>query len=282
MERLAGRDTAGAQAPSERIGDAVAPEPTVDELKAEISQTQDQLQQTLTEIQERLSPAHLAEQAKHTVRDATVGRVTDMAEQVGQTASRMVEQTRRAAEGLPRPVRNNPWPLALIGVGAAWFFVQSRSQDAADWRHDDEWETGPYGAPDRRRHEYPPHASDRGRTAAAASATASDVTERVRELATDATRRARVLSRDTHYRLGRTMQDNPMVLGAVALAAGALIGTMLPGTEVEDAYLGETRDSLVDSAREIAEDKVQELSQAVRDVAQPNATAPGTSVTAPS
>jgi len=72
------------------------------------------------------------------------------------------------------------------------------------------------------------------------------------------------------------------LLGAVALAAGALIGTMLPGTEVEDAYLGETRDSLVDSAREIAEDKVQELSQAIRDVAQPNATAPGTSVTAPS
>ena len=73
-----------------------------------------------------------------------------------------------------------------------------------------------------------------------------------------------------------------MVLGAVALAAGALIGTMLPGTEVEDAYLGETRDSLVDSAREIAEDKVQELSQAVRDVAQPNAATPGNPGTPPS
>src|SRR4029450_4617157 len=100
---------AGAEAPPDRIGEAVAPEPTVDELKAEISETQGQLQQTLTEIQERLSPAHLAEQAKNPVRDATVGRVTDMAEQIGQTASRMVEQTRRAAEGLPRPIRNNPW-----------------------------------------------------------------------------------------------------------------------------------------------------------------------------
>ena len=94
--------------PSMRHRRAAGHRATVDELKAEISETQGQLQQTLAAIQERLSPAHLAEQAKNTVRDATVGRVTDMAEQVGHTANRMVEQTRRAAEGLPRPIRNNP------------------------------------------------------------------------------------------------------------------------------------------------------------------------------
>jgi len=82
--------------------------------------------------------------------------------------------------------------------------------------------------------------------------------------------------------LGRTMQSNPMVLGAVALAAGALIGTLLPSTDVEDTYMGETRDTLVDSARDIAEDKVQELSKAVRDVAQPEASTPGASFSSPS
>ena len=53
-----------------------------------------------------------------------------------------------------------------------------------------------------------------------------------------------------------------MVLGAVALAAGALIGTLMPGTDVEDSYMGETRDTVVDSAREMAEDNVEKLSQA--------------------
>jgi ElaB/YqjD/DUF883 family membrane-anchored ribosome-binding protein len=268
-------------APLVDAGEPLAAEPTVDELKAEISQTQGQLQQTLTEIQERLSPAHLAEQAKNTVRDATVGKVTDMAEQVGQTASRMVEQTRRAAEGLPRPIRNNPWPLALIGVGVAWFLVRSRSQASDDWQRD-EWDGGQYGGNGGRQREYAEYPDYRGRSSGPGASTASDVTDRVRDMATDATRRARDLSRDTQDRLGRTMQSNPMVLGAVALAAGALIGTLLPSTDVEDTYMGETRDTLVDSARDIAEDKVQELSKAVRDVAQPEASTPGASFSSPS
>jgi len=268
-----------AATPSVDAGAAV-PGPTVDQLKAEISATQGQLQQTLSEIQERLSPAHLAEQAKHTVRDATVGRVTDMAEQVGQTASRMVEQTRRAAEGLPRPIRNNPWPLALIGIGAAWFLVRSRSQASDNWRGR-EWDGGDYGSSNPRQYEYAED-SYRGRASGPASSTASDVTDRVRDMATEATRRARDLSRDTQYRLGRTMQDNPMVLGAVAVAAGALIGTWLPGTDVEDSYMGETRDTLVDSARDLAEDKVQELSKVVREVAQPEASTPAASFSSPS
>ena len=90
-------------------------------------------------------------------------------------------------------------------------------------------------------------------------------------MASDVSRRARDLSRTTQNRLGQTMRDNPMAVGAVALAAGALIGTLMPRTEVEDTYLGETRDTVVDSAREIAEDKVQELSKVVRDSSGPNA-----------
>ena len=203
-----------------------------------------------------------------------------MAEQVGHTASRMVEQTRRAAERLQRPVRNNPWPLALIGVGVTWFLVRSRGQASDDWARD-EWYDGQYDANARRQDEYAEYSDYRGRALRPGS-TASDVTDRVRDIATDATRRARVLSRDTQYRFGRTMQDNPMVLGAVALAAGALIGTLLPGTEVEDTYMGETRDTLVNSAREMAEDKVQELSAVVRDGSQDEASAPETSFPSPS
>ena len=159
-----------------------------------------------------------------------------MAEQVGQTASRMVEQTRRAAEGLPRPVRNNPWPLALIGVGAAWFLVRSRSQASDDWRRRREWDGGEYdNYAGRQRGVRRVFGLSRTRLRTGVFGgvvsdvtdrvrdVATDATDRVRDMATDATRRAQALSRDAQYRLGRTMEENPMVLGAVALAAGALI-----------------------------------------------------------
>jgi hypothetical protein len=64
---------------------------------------------------------------------------------------------------------------------------------------------------------------------------------------------------DVQTRIARSMRENPLAYGVAALAAGALMGSLMPRTEVEDEYLGETRDSLLDSAREMAEDTVQKL-----------------------
>src|SRR5262249_17177748 len=108
------------EAAPEAAAAGTTPEPSVPGLKAEIAQTREEMQETIAEIQERLSPSHLAEQAKTTVREATMGRVANMAERAGQTASAVATQTRRAANRLPRPVRDNPLPLALIGAGVVW------------------------------------------------------------------------------------------------------------------------------------------------------------------
>jgi hypothetical protein len=43
-----------------------------------------------------------------------------------------------------------------------------------------------------------------------------------------------------------TLQDEPLVLGALAVAIGAAIGAALPSTRVEDELLGETRDRVRD------------------------------------
>ena len=91
-----------------------------------------------------------------------------------------------------------------------------------------------------------------------------DVTGKLGNVASDVGHRAREIGRSTQNRLSRTMRDNPLALGAVAVIAGAVIGSMLPRSAVEDSYLGETRDDLVDSAKEIAHEKVQKLSDATR------------------
>jgi hypothetical protein len=53
------------------------------------------------------------------------------------------------------------------------------------------------------------------------------------------------------------VSDNPVVLGALGLAAGALLGALLPRTDVEDAYLGETAGQVAAGARDMAGDLVE-------------------------
>ncbi|MBA3269205.1 MAG: DUF3618 domain-containing protein, partial [Acidobacteria bacterium] len=107
--------------------------PSQGQLKAEIHETQSELQQTVAEIQERLSPTNLKEQAANTVRDATIGRVQDMMNRAEGTVSQAVETTRNAASTATRSVRNNPMPLALIGIGVAWLLASKRQRS-------DEWD----------------------------------------------------------------------------------------------------------------------------------------------
>ena len=86
--------------------DELSSDSDVEQIKAEISETQVELQQTVAEIQDRLSPAHLKDQAASTVRDATIGKVQHM------------------MQG-----NNNSIPYALIGIGAAWLLASRRSSD---------------------------------------------------------------------------------------------------------------------------------------------------------
>ena len=64
------------------------------------------------------------------------------------------------------------------------------------------------------------------------------------------------------YRARRSVSDildtEPLVLGAVGLAVGAAMGAILPRTDAEDRYMGETRDRLRDEAEEFARDKYEQ------------------------
>jgi ElaB/YqjD/DUF883 family membrane-anchored ribosome-binding protein len=51
------------------------------------------------------------------------------------------------------------------------------------------------------------------------------------------------------------MQEEPMVLAGVGLALGAIIGAMVPSTEIEERYLGPTAEQLKEQAREAAREQ---------------------------
>jgi hypothetical protein len=60
------------------------------------------------------------------------------------------------------------------------------------------------------------------------------------------------------------LEENPMAAGAIAIAAGALLGALLPPTDKEDQMLGETRDRLAERARQLAAQAAEQARQAER------------------
>lgn len=62
----------------------------------------------------------------------------------------------------------------------------------------------------------------------------------------------------------RTLQENPLAIGAMAIVFGAGLGFAVPESGYEHQLLGETRDKLADKAQEAAQD----LTQKVTSVAQ--------------
>lgn len=50
------------------------------------------------------------------------------------------------------------------------------------------------------------------------------------------------------------LQDNPIAVGAMGVAAGALLGAMLPSTESEDRWMGEMRNRVAEDFKAGARD----------------------------
>jgi hypothetical protein len=92
-----------------------------DTIRRQIDYTRAQMTTTINEIGERLSPDNLIQQAKTSVREATVGRMKDMSYQ----ANRKMEGM---SAGLGQTVRDNPLPVALIGLGLGWLILADRSK----------------------------------------------------------------------------------------------------------------------------------------------------------
>jgi hypothetical protein len=68
--------------------------------------------------------------------------------------------------------------------------------------------------------------------------------------------------------LQRQLNDNPLLVGAVAVAVGGVLaGTMRP-TPREDALLGSARDRVMDTAKEVTQDTMQKVGRVVDEAQQ--------------
>jgi hypothetical protein len=69
--------------------------------------------------------------------------------------------------------------------------------------------------------------------------------------------------------LSDAMESDPLIVAGLGIAAGAALGALLPRTRVEDEYLGETRDHLVEEAEQFARDKFQQARVLPRKPSRP-------------
>ena len=63
------------------------------------------------------------------------------------------------------------------------------------------------------------------------------------------------------------LYEQPLLVGALGIAVGALIGAALPPTEAEDRALGETRDRLMQRAKEVGSEQYSKAREFVSETA---------------
>lgn len=228
-------------------------------LEREIDQQRAQIDRIVDALENRLSPGQLFDR----VLEFGKGNGRELADNFGTT------------------IKAHPVPALLTAVGLAWLYA-SRNEPAPR-------------SPGR----VPSRADGPGDEAGALADQAGDAMDRARTMGEDlggsvaegwhearahvADARAR-LSDGIHHAgetlagqkdrvmLGyhRMLEENPLALGAMGIAVGALLGAALPRTRTEDRVMGEARDDLVDKARDTLQAGAQKTRETVHEMGEPD------------
>ena len=231
------------------------------DIREGIEQTRSAMGGTLGALQEKLSPSNVKDQvkesvqehiedAKRAIRAATVGKVETMIRDTGNTLS-------EARQTLWNTVRENPVPAALSAIGLTWLFMNRggrghRGRAPRFEGRQERFEEDSTGAVQRFKDGAAEAAEVAQRKVGDIASTASEAAGRVAD-------QAQVQARRVEQAFGRWMHENPVAIGAVALAAGTAVGLALPRTDKEDQLLGHARDSMVDRAQQMASQAVGEV-----------------------
>jgi ElaB/YqjD/DUF883 family membrane-anchored ribosome-binding protein len=71
-----------------------------------------------------------------------------------------------------------------------------------------------------------------------------------------------------HEKYDEYLEENPLALGAIALAVGAAVGLSIPSTNYEGRLMGEARENLVQKAQEAAGTLVDKAKQVASEAGQ--------------
>ncbi len=256
------------------------------QIERDIDATRADMSETLDAISDRFDPNHLKEQAMDQAKDFLAGPAADLGSSLLDT------------------VKQHPVPALAAALSIGWLVVKS-GESEQDRRFEDDYyqRTGRYPAPGyasyaRRTGRHYEMQGDYGSAYRAdggegsghsladkagdalssakdkASDVLSDAKDKASHLADQATDmlpsssgRMQRRRRQASSWLEQQLDHNPLIVGAVALATGALVGLSVPETQQENELMGRQSDRLIGQAKEVADEKIDQAKQVVQETA---------------
>jgi hypothetical protein len=208
---------------------------TSQEIEREVEARRAGVERTLDRLKSRLSVDQLVDE---------VGNFVGMDD---------VKGTLRSAG---RQVRENPLALGLIGAGLAWLVLGSKSgsdessYERSNGRYSGATPVGYGGNHDDTSDQQASHLAGKvgskvQHAAESVKDYAGDAAGRVREAVDGSKEQVLRAVRPVKQRL----ENQPLLLGSVAVVVGAIVGSALPRTRVEDRVLGPQKQMLMDQAK---------------------------------
>jgi uncharacterized protein DUF3618 len=251
---------------SQPFDDADADYAQSQRIRSDIERTRSRMDSTFDALEEKLTPGQLLEEGWHLFKGGS-------------------------SAGLHRAwriARQHPMPAAVVGLGLGWLMVESSRRSGRShggdgrYRVDDGGRAVP-GALAKAAHavkgaagsaretlsdtagkvgDWAGEATDKvGKVAGQAREKVGELAGQAREQASELGGRAKEQLR--HARLGfwQLMEEGPLAVGGAALALGVLAGLAVPSTRKEDEWMGETRDHLLDEAKEMGREALEKGKQ---------------------
>jgi ElaB/YqjD/DUF883 family membrane-anchored ribosome-binding protein len=269
-----------------------------DEIRGEIERTRVEMSETIGEIQDRLRPDHLLQQAKDGVREAAVGKAKTIMSSASDTAYGAAQRARGYGNHLAWYAKEHPIRMAVTAGVITWLCMRSRGSSSEQYfgASDTSWDQDEYlptmepslrdrvgdAASSARQTvgeyastakqavgEYASTARDKaGEYAASAKETVNEYAQSAASSARAASIRARSAAGTATTAVDDFVNENPLAAGAIAVAIGAAIGLAVRSTRYEDRALGSTRDQALSKAKNLASNLTQNASDRVATYAE--------------
>jgi ElaB/YqjD/DUF883 family membrane-anchored ribosome-binding protein len=227
-------------------------------IRRDMDQTRAEMGRTIDELQVRLNPELLKEQAKDAAYDATIGRVGNMVQNAG-------DQIKDTGNGFVQSIKDNPLPAAIAALSIGWLFMRARSQATTTERYDVAFEpdeSSEYEGIETAGSEGPSVKERIGEKTDELKERAGRVADKAQARIQNVAQRAEVRGREVSNRVQHTFMDNPLAVGLGVVAVGLAIGLALPITQKEDELMGDARDRLLDKAQQAAHGALDKASEA--------------------
>jgi hypothetical protein len=229
-------------------------DPEVERLVDDIEETREEMTGTVEEIGDRLDPKNIVEDAKQTVKAATVGKVEDMATTAEGLATEATETVRDVGSDVIDTITRNPVPAAMVGLGIGWLIMSGRSSKA--------------GSQHRTNGGDPLRQAKRQVSGIATDAqqTMEHAATEVGRIADEVPYQVRATADDLGMTASEMYQSNPLAVGAIAVAVGTAIGLALPVTSFERRTVGQPAREALSRAGDVAKDAMSQVEDQAREM----------------